>query len=68
MAALSAAIQWLSEVTRRRKPMPPQAGIREPRRPRPTLPAAAIALDEPRTEVRLRLRLLRDQGIRRRQA
>ena len=25
------------------------AGIREPRRPKPTLPAAAVALAEPRT-------------------
>lgn len=28
---------------------PPElAGVREPRRPRPTLPAASVALDEPR--------------------
>lgn len=30
---------------------PEEAGVREPRRPRPTLPGAAIALAEPRTGV-----------------
>jgi len=34
---------------------PEHAGVREPRRPRPTLPAAAVALDEPRTTPRFRL-------------
>jgi hypothetical protein len=29
---------------------PPAAGVREPRRPKPSLPSAAIALAEPRTE------------------
>jgi len=34
---------------------PPElAGVREPRRPRPTLPAAAIALAEPRAGWRRR--------------
>jgi hypothetical protein len=42
---------------------PPSAGVREPRRPRPTLPAAAVALAEPRTTHRIRLsRWLRDPG------
>jgi hypothetical protein len=32
---------------------PPElAGVREPRRPKPTLPAAAVALAEPRTRPR----------------
>jgi hypothetical protein len=31
---------------------PEEAGVREPRRPRPTLPAASVALAEPRTRVR----------------
>jgi hypothetical protein len=32
---------------------PPElAGVREPRRPKPTLPAAAVALDEPRSRLR----------------
>lgn len=35
---------------------PPQdEGVREPRRPRPTLPAAGVALAEPRTGLRRRL-------------
>jgi hypothetical protein len=32
-------------------------GVREPLRPRPTLPAAAVALDEPRTALKRRIRL-----------
>jgi hypothetical protein len=31
---------------------PEKAGVREPRRPKPTLPAAAVALAEPRTRLR----------------
>jgi hypothetical protein len=38
---------------------PPLAGVREPRRPRPTLPAAAVALEEPRTALKRRIRLNR---------
>ncbi|HTU74657.1 MAG TPA: hypothetical protein VMG38_14170 [Trebonia sp.] len=42
---------------------PPSAGVREPRRPRPTLPAAAMALAEPTTRHRARLsRWLREHG------
>ena len=42
---------------------PPAAGVREPRRPRPTLPAAAVALAEPRIRHRVRLtRWLREHG------
>ena len=37
---------------------PEEAGVREPRRPRPTLPAAAVALAEPRAGLR-RLRFPR---------
>jgi hypothetical protein len=37
---------------------PEMAGVREPRRPKPTLPAAAVALAEPRTRLR-RLRWTR---------
>jgi hypothetical protein len=60
---LIAALQWLRDLLRSRRPSrPPEVGVREPRRPKPTLPAAAIALAEPRTEVRrlIRLRNLRD--------
>ena len=56
--ALTAALPWISDLLRRTRPSrPPEAGVREPRRPRPTLPAAAIALAEPRTEVRRWIRL-----------
>lgn len=60
--ALIAAIQRIVDLLRRRPSRPPEAGVREPRRPRPTMPAAAIALAEPRTEARrwIRLRNLRD--------
>ena len=60
---LAAALERFRYLLRRRRPSRgPDAGVREPRRPRPTLPAAAIALAEPRTEVRrlIRLRNLRD--------
>ena len=60
---LTAALQWVRDLLRGRRPSrPPDGVVREPRRPRPTLPAAAIALAEPRTEVRrlIRLRNLRD--------
>jgi hypothetical protein len=30
---------------------PEEAGVREPRRPKPTLPAAAVALAEPRADM-----------------
>jgi hypothetical protein len=36
---------------------PEEAGVREPRRPKPTLPAAAVALAEPRTGLRRRRRI-----------
>jgi hypothetical protein len=55
--ALNTPLRWARAYLGRRKAQPPEAGVREPRRPRPTLPAAAIALAEPRTEVRRRIRL-----------
>lgn len=48
----------VDRVMRWRGHPPELAGVREPRRPRPTLPAAAVALAEPRTRPRL-LRWLR---------
>jgi hypothetical protein len=57
LALLIAALRWMSRYPRGRRSRPPAVGVREPRRPKPTLPAAAIALDEPRTEIRHRLRL-----------
>jgi hypothetical protein len=55
LALLIAALRWISRYPRGRPSRPPAVGVREPRRPKPTLPAAAIALDEPRTPVRVRL-------------
>jgi hypothetical protein len=47
----------LRRLVRRLRPGgPPPAGVREPRRPRPTLPAAAVALAEPKTRRWFRLR------------
>jgi hypothetical protein len=60
---LATAIRWIRDLLSRSRPWrPPDGGVREPRRPRPTLPAAAIALAEPRTKVRrwIRLRNLRN--------
>ena len=60
---LTAALQLVRDLLRGRRPSrPPEVGVREPRRPKPNLPAAAIALAEPRTEARrlIRLRNLRD--------
>jgi hypothetical protein len=53
--ALTAPSRWLLDRTsgyRRRgwRGSPPAAGVREPRRPKPSLPSAAVALAEPRTE------------------
>jgi hypothetical protein len=53
--ALTAPLRWIRDHWRPR-PLA-DAGVREPRRPKPTLPAAAIALAEPRTEVRRWIRL-----------
>jgi hypothetical protein len=55
--ALTAPVRWARDRLRRPRQLPPEAGVREPRRPRPTLPAAAVALAEPRTEVRRWIRL-----------
>ena len=50
-ALLAAPARWLANVFRGRGG-PPEAGVREPRRPKPTLPGAAVALAEPRTGIR----------------
>jgi len=42
----------LDRIMRWRGHPPEEAGVREPRRPKPTLPAAAVALAEPRTGLR----------------
>jgi hypothetical protein len=38
---------------------PPRVSVREPRRLRPALPAGAVALEEPRTALKRRIRLNR---------
>ena len=60
--ALTTPFRWSWEHARRQRPRPPEAGVREPRRPRPTLPAAAVALEEPRTEVRRWIKLISRHG------
>jgi hypothetical protein len=64
-AALSSAARSLAgRVARWRRHPPDDSGVREPRRPRPTLPGSAVALAEPRTRRRIRLRVFgrRDDG------
>lgn len=47
--ALAAIVRSVTTRVSRWRGHPPEpAGVREPRRPRPSLPAAAVALDEPR--------------------
>jgi hypothetical protein len=46
LTLLTSAIAWLRGRFKPGRTQPPLAGVREPRRPRPTLPAAAVALDE----------------------
>ena len=46
---LSAAVRSVTDRVKRWRGQPPEeAGVREPRRPGPSPPAAGIALDEPR--------------------
>lgn len=46
---LTALVRSVRDRVKRWRGQPPQqSGVREPRRPRPTLPAAAVALKEPR--------------------
>jgi hypothetical protein len=47
-ALASMARAAIDRVKRWRGRPPEDAGVREPRRPRPTLPVAAVALAEPR--------------------
>ncbi len=64
-AALSSAARSLADrVARWRLHPPDDSGVREPRRPRPTLPGASVALAEPRVRRRIRLRVFgrRDDG------
>lgn len=56
--AVRAAVRSVTDRVMRWRGHPPEnAGVREPRRPRPTLPSAAVALAEPRTGLRRWFRL-----------
>jgi hypothetical protein len=57
-AAVTALAAWLLGLFRRPRARPEPSGVREPRRPRPTLPGGAIALAEPRVDIRRRIRLI----------
>jgi hypothetical protein len=56
--AIAGLARAITDRVRRWRGRPPEkAGVREPRRPKPTLPAAAVALAEPRVRARRWLRL-----------
>jgi hypothetical protein len=48
----------LDRIRNWRRRSPPPAGVREPRRPKPTPPAAAVALEEPRVRTARWIRLV----------
>jgi hypothetical protein len=57
-AALRSVARSLADrVPRRRRHPPDESGVREPRRPRPTLPGSAVALAEPPVRRGIRLRV-----------
>ena len=47
--ALTWPARWVVDRIKRWHRRPPTAGVREPRRPKPSLPSLAVALDEPRS-------------------
>jgi hypothetical protein len=55
---LTAPVRWAVSRVWRRRERPPEAGVREPRRPRPPLPAGAVALAEPKVGVRRWVKLV----------
>jgi hypothetical protein len=60
---VAVALRWvLARIRNWRRRPPPFAGVREPRRPMPTLPAAAVALEEPRTRTPRWIRLVGRRG------
>jgi hypothetical protein len=56
--ALTAPVRWIADHVKRWRQRPPEAGVREPRRPKPTPPAGAIALAEPRVGLRRWIKLI----------
>jgi len=58
---LTTAVRTVTDRVKRWRGHPPEeAGVREPRRPRPGRPAAGVALDEPR--IALYRRWMRSNG------
>jgi hypothetical protein len=51
------ALQWIGDHLPKWRRRPPTVGVREPRRPKPSLPAAAVALKEPRVGLMHRIKL-----------
>jgi hypothetical protein len=54
---MAAWLRWVLNHLGAWRRRPPSVGVREPRRPKPTLPAGGVALAEPRTGVKRRIRL-----------
>jgi hypothetical protein len=59
---MAASLQRVLDHIRNWRRRPPMAGIREPRRPKPALPAAAVALEEPRTGLKHWIKLGNRRG------
>jgi hypothetical protein len=59
---MAASLQRVFDRIRHGRRRPPMAGVREPRRPRPTLPAGAVALEEPRTGLKRWIKLGNRRG------
>jgi hypothetical protein len=55
--ALTSPVRWIADQVKRWRQRPPEAGVREPRRPKPTPPTGAIALAEPRVDLRRWIKL-----------
>jgi hypothetical protein len=59
---MAAWLQRVSDHMRNWRKRPPTAGVREPRRPKPSLPAAAVALEEPRIGLKRWIKLVNRRG------
>src|ERR671924_82542 len=55
---MAAALRRVLDRIRNWRRRSPPAGVREPRRPKPALPAAAVALEEPRVRTARWIRLV----------
>jgi hypothetical protein len=59
---MAAALRRVLDRIRNWRRRPPPAGVREPRRPKPALPAAAVALEEPQARTARWIRLAGRRG------